>query len=184
NEPNESSGANLHTNFRLSPTNGSVVLSRLVAGTPQILDYLNYAGVAGDRSFGSFPDGQSSYRQTFSTPTPRNTNSPYAPPVTLWLNEWMAANTGSVLDPIGQDADDWFELYNPNNTTVDLTGFHLTDDLANPDKFTVPTGFAVPAHGFLLVWADEQSQQTRPDGDLHVNFKLSQSGESLALFDP
>ena len=183
-EPQESAGAQLHANFRLNPTSGSVVLSRLLAGTPQILDYINYANVGPDRSFGSYPDGQLSYRQTFNFPTPRGANNPSAPPVTLFINEWMAANTGSVLDPADQDPDDWFEIYNPNNTAVDLTGYHLTDDPMNSEKFTVPARITVPARGFLLVWADEESSQTCVDGDLHVNFKLSQGGEFIGLYSP
>src|SRR5262249_25031145 len=67
---------------------------------------------------------------------------------------------------------------------VDLAGFTLTDDLGRPDKFTVPEGIAVPPRGFLLVWADENTSQTRTNGDLHVNFKLAQDGEQIALYDP
>jgi hypothetical protein len=48
----------------------------------------------------------------------------------------------------------------------------------------VPSGITVPAQGFLLVWADEETGQTQPGGDLHVNFKLNQAGESIALRDP
>jgi hypothetical protein len=42
----------------------------------------------------------------------------------------------------------------------------------------------VPAGGYLLVWADENTGQTRTNGDLHVNFRLSLSGEYIAIEDP
>jgi hypothetical protein len=42
----------------------------------------------------------------------------------------------------------------------------------------------VQANGYLLVWADEETGQTRTNGDLHVNFRLSQTGEAIGLFDP
>ncbi len=183
-EPGETAGTNWHTNFRLNPTNGSVVLSRTVNGSPQIVDYLNYRDVGTNRSYGTYPPGQASFRQVFSFPTPGGTNNPAAPPVTLFINEWMAANVTFVRDPADQDFDDWFEIYNPTTNRVDLAGFSLTDDFTRPRKAVVPAGVSVPPQGFLLVWADEESGQTQTNGDLHVNFKLGQGGEQIALYDP
>ena len=184
NEPLESIGTNLHTNFRLSPTNGSVVLSRLASGAPQILDYFNYSDIATNRSFGAHPPGQISYRQVFYFATPRATNDPSAPPAQLWINEWMASNFSFLRDPADQDFDDWFELYNPNTNIVELAGYRLTDDLAQPNKFIVPPGFRIPAGGHLLIWADEEGSQISTNGELHVNFKLSGSGEQIAIYAP
>jgi hypothetical protein len=155
-----------------------------VGGSAQILDYLNYAGIGPDQSIGSFPAGDVGSRETFFYPTPRMTNNPAAAPVPLFINEWMAANGGFIADPADGDFDDWFEIYNPGAVTVDLTGYHLTDDTGNRNKFLVPSGVRIPAGGFLLVWADENVGQTRTNGDLHVNFKLSQSGEAIAIYDP
>jgi hypothetical protein len=179
-EPGESSGTNLHASFRMDPASGSVVLSR----GGQIVDYLNYSGVGTNRSMGSWPAGQLSYRQKFDFATPGGTNDPSALPVTLFINEWMAANTAVLHDPADFNFDDWFEIFNPSTNALDLAGFYLSDDLMDPTKFSVPAGVGVPARGFLLVWADEQSGQTQPGGDLHVNFKLSQEGETIALRDP
>lgn len=183
NEPAENAAGALHTNFRLAPTNGSVVLSRLVNGAPQIVDYFNYAGVTPDHSYGAYPDGQSSYRQTFFFATPGTTNNPAAEPVTLFINEWMAANASFIRDPADQDFDDWFEIYNPTTNTVDLSGFTLTDDFARPGKSVIPSGISIGPLGYLLVWADEETGQTQPGGDLHVNFRLGQGGEQIALYD-
>ena len=180
-EPGETAGTNLHANFRLNPTNGAVALSRTVGEASQLIDYLNYSDVGADHSFGAWPPDQGSYRQTFNFATPLGTNDPSA---LLYINEWMAANTGIVTDPADYAADDWFEIYNPTAMPVDLSGFYLTDTNANPTKFTVPAGVIVPAQGYLLVWADEESGQTEPGGDLHVNFRLNQLGESIELRDP
>jgi hypothetical protein len=183
-EPGESTSANLHTSFRLNPTNGAVALSRTVNGSPQILDYFNYRDIGTNRSYGTHPPRQGSFRQVFYFPTPRATNNPAAPPVTLFINEWMAANASFVRDPADQDFDDWFEIYNPTTNRVDLSGFTLTDDFTRPRKAVVPAGITVPPQGYLLVWADEEGGQTRTNGDLHVNFRLSQGGEQIALHDP
>jgi hypothetical protein len=182
-ESGETLGNYWHTSFRLNPTNGSVVLSRSVSGTPQVLDHLNYGDVGTNRSYGSYPDGQLFFRRLFYFPTPGGTNNPAAPPVAIRINEWMAANANAVADPADGDYEDWFELYNPTTNTVDLTGYTLTDVFGDPDKYTIPAGITIGPGGFLLVWADEESNQTATNGDLHVNFRLSAApGEAIGLY--
>jgi hypothetical protein len=110
------------------------------------------------------------------------TNAPALPAV--FINEWMAANSSSFADPADGAFEDWFELYNAEAHAVDLSGFTLTDSAANKAKWRIPDGTTIPAHGFLLVWADEDTGQNSPGTALHVNFKLSQSGESIGLFAP
>jgi len=183
-ETAENAPGNLHAGFRLNPTGGSAVLSRLVSGTPQIVDYFNYRNVGTNRSYGTFPPGQASYRQVFYFPTPGGTNNPTAPPVTLFINEWMAANPSYLGDTADQDYDDWFEIHNPTTNRIDLSSFSLTDDFARPGKSVIPPGISIAPLGYLLVWADEESTQTQTNGDLHVEFKLSQNGEQIGLYDP
>jgi hypothetical protein len=149
-----------------------------------VLDYFAYETVGPDLSYGAWPPDQTSYRQIFHYPTPRGINNPASPPATLFINEWMADNSRAVADPADGDFDDWFEIFNPGAEPVDLEGFTLTDALINPGKFAVPSGIVVPPQGYLLVWADEESSQTRTNGDLHVNFKLPQGGEAIGLFAP
>ncbi|MBC7920866.1 MAG: CotH kinase family protein, partial [Ferruginibacter sp.] len=95
----------------------------------------------------------------------------------LVLNEFMAANASVVADEDG-DFPDWIEVYNAGDQAVQLAGFGLSDDPANPLKWTFPA-YLLPAKGFLLVFA---SDKNRPSGPyLHTNFKLSASGEPLQL---
>src|SRR5262249_35090338 len=96
--PGESIATELHTSFRLSASTGSVALVQVTNGTPQVLDYLDYNLIAANRSFGSFPDGQPLHRQLFSIATPSGTNNGAFPPVAVYINEWMAANT-TIPDP-------------------------------------------------------------------------------------
>ena len=53
------------------------------------------------------------------------------------LNELVTQNDGSTRDEAG-DADPWVELYNPGPGPVTLNGFFLTDDPAEPAKWSVP----------------------------------------------
>jgi hypothetical protein len=99
----------------------------------------------------------------------------------LYINELLASNSAGLTDPYGE-YDDWFEVYNPGSSAVDLGGMYVTDDLAVPNKWQIPTtdptASTVPAHGYLLVWADGQPDQ----GVVHVNFKLSAAGEMIGLY--
>ena len=155
---------------------------------PQVLDYVNYAGLHADRSYGSYPDGQPFDRQEFFYVTPRGTNDGRSAPLVVSINEWMAANAGTLADPADGDFDDWFELYNPGTNTVDLAGYYLTDTLTNQFKYLITTNgpHTIPPGGHLLVWADNEPGQNTsggvPRADLHVNFQLATGGEAIGLF--
>jgi hypothetical protein len=116
------------------------------------------------------------------------TNYGLLAPRPVLINEWMAENSGPTgyPDPVDQKFQDWFELYNPNYVSVDLSGFTLTDEISKPAKWTIPTNTVIGPLGFLVVWADDEPSQngTGPFNDLHATFKLSASGEALGLFSP
>jgi len=98
------------------------------------------------------------------------------------LNEIMASNTTTATDPQGQ-YDDWVELHNPSETPVDVAGMYLTDTRDVPRKWQLPTdapsSTIIAAGGFLLVWADGNTDQE----GLHAGFGLDAGGDELYLFD-
>ena len=96
----------------------------------------------------------------------------------LVINEFMVSNTNSVTDN-AEEFEDWIEIYNSTNQAIDLTGMFLTDNPLNLNKWDFPEGSSIPAGGYYIVWADEDSSQ----GINHCNFKLSAVGESLYLLD-
>jgi hypothetical protein len=175
-----SSSNELHASFTLSAGAGALVLSQLdTNGQARVLDYINYTNLGPNHSYGSFPDGQSFVRQELFYASPAASNNG-GKPLPVVINEWMAGNTQTVPNPIGGKFDDWFELYNYSSNAVDLTGCFLTHSLTNPVEFQIPAGYTIPAHGFLLVWADKKAPTG--SGDLHVNFKLTKSGTSIGLY--
>ena len=186
-QPGQSTALEWHTSFRLSGSTGSVALVRLVNGAPQILDYLNYSDLAAGESYGSYPDGQPFDRKALSYPTPGGPNNGAAPPLRVFINEWMASNTKTISDPAGPAPkfDDWFELYNAGTSAVDLAGYFLTDNFNNKEQFTIPSGYPIAPKGHLLVWADnETNQNISAHADLHVNFQLTKRGEEIGLYAP
>jgi CotH kinase protein/Lamin Tail Domain/Secretion system C-terminal sorting domain len=95
------------------------------------------------------------------------------------INELMASNSTTHADEAGE-FEDWIELYNNNDFEVDLSGFYLTDNPANLDKWELAQGTLIPANGYLIFWADEDSAQGPTN---HTNFKLSAAGEVVYLLD-
>ncbi len=95
------------------------------------------------------------------------------------ITEFMAVNDSTFEDEDGSFPD-WFEVYNCGPGSVDLGGWYATDDLADLTKWQFPT--RVLGEGeFLLVFASEKD---RRGDELHVSFRLSGGGESLALVEP
>ena len=57
-ETNLSTLSQLHASFVPGGSNGSVALSRVFNGQPQVLDYVNYTNLPANWSYGSLPNGQ------------------------------------------------------------------------------------------------------------------------------
>jgi uncharacterized protein (TIGR03437 family) len=112
-----------------------------------------------------------------------NVTSSVAPPTTgtgqLLINEFMVDNRSSLQDPDEPGAfEDWFEIYNPGNAEVDMSGMYLTDSFSTPTKYRIPSGVRIPARGYLVFWADNDTGQ----GPRHANFALDADGERLGLY--
>ena len=97
------------------------------------------------------------------------------------INEIMASNGSTIADEDG-DFEDWIELYNYSNEAINLLGFGLSDDYAQPFRWVFPDVTMLPGD-FLLVWASNKNR-TNPDGELHTNFAISASGEEILLTTP
>lgn len=184
NEPGESISTELHASFRLAPATGGVALSRMQGSTPGVTDYVTYNLLGAGRSFGSYPDSQPQRRRILHYPTAGAPNNPASAPVDVVINEWMAGNTVTIADPADLDFDDWIEIYNSGTTTVDLSGYTITDTLTNSTKFTIPNGKTVAPGAYLIVWADEETGQNAFGPDVHASFKLAGGGEQIGIFAP
>ncbi len=113
--------------------------------------------------------------------TPGKANS-FSPTIEgIYINELMASNKSSIADEHG-DFDDWFEIYNHNQTAINIGGLYFTDNITNPRKWQLPLNHpeltTIAPNGFLIIWADDQAEQ----GPLHASFKLSADGEELGIF--
>ncbi|MFO1476486.1 MAG: lamin tail domain-containing protein [Verrucomicrobiota bacterium] len=112
------------------------------------------------------------------------TLDPNAPLADVYISEFMASNGGgqsnSLHDELG-NSPDWIELYNASSTSVDLTGWFLTDDVQKPTKWKFPAT-VLGGRSYLVVFAS--GRNTVAAGWLHTNFKLGAGGSYLGLFNP
>ncbi len=97
------------------------------------------------------------------------------------ISEFMAVNDSTLADEDGEFSD-WIEIHNPTDAAVDLTGWHLTDDVTELDKWTISSLSLDPGE-FQVVFASGKDR-TNPISELHTNFSLAASGEYLALVRP
>ncbi|MFT5495092.1 MAG: hypothetical protein ACI9TH_000483 [Kiritimatiellia bacterium] len=94
------------------------------------------------------------------------------------ISEFMAENQGSLLDEDG-NSPDWIELFNPGTSTVQLAGWHLSDDPLVPQKWMIPSETTLAPLGFTVIFASGKTNAT------HANFRLNnRAGEYLALAHP
>ncbi len=93
------------------------------------------------------------------------------------INEICSSNSTVIEDGYGEFSD-WVELYNNSSQTINLENYGLSDDSDEPRKWLFPETEITP-NGFLLVFASGQDSMI--DNELHTNFKIKQTGESLIL---
>lgn len=98
----------------------------------------------------------------------------------LVITEFMAENSNTLKDEDG-DASDWIEIFNGGPNTVDLAGWYLTDTTSKPGWRFPATN--LPPNSFLVVFASNKDRRI-PGAPLHTDFRLSGSGEYLALLKP
>ncbi len=96
------------------------------------------------------------------------------------INEICSSNKKSLV--IGEESSpDWIELYNPNDVAVDLSGYGLSDSKKDLSKFIFPDGTILEPDSYLVVFCDNENSTV---GELHAQFKISASGETIRFTDP
>lgn len=99
----------------------------------------------------------------------------------LVISEFLTRNVGSLADSNGSSSD-WIELHNPTAQTINLAGWYLTDDPAQPTLWRFPN--QTLAGGAYLVVNASGKNVTNVASTLHTNFKLGSTGGYLALVQP
>ena len=97
------------------------------------------------------------------------------------ISEFQARNSTTIADEDG-DFSDWIEIRNTDTEPINLEGWYLTDDDTELTKWQLPST-TLAAGQEILVFASSKDRATAGN-ELHTNFRLSGSGEYLALVKP
>ena len=85
----------------------------------------------------------------------------------LVINELLASNGSGLADEDG-DFSDWIEIHNPSNAAVNLSGWSLTDDPQEPEKWTFPD-LVIGSGEYLVVFASGKDRRSpNKEQSLHV----------------
>lgn len=96
----------------------------------------------------------------------------------LYINEFQAYNASAYLEKYWGNFPDWIEIYNSGDHAINLSGYYITDDINDPEKWELPSDMTIYSGGFVILYADKISYKE------HTNFSLSGKGEQIALFSP
>lgn len=112
---------------------------------------------------------------SFGSPTPSPTPSPSTDHLVISEVQIRGANANQ----------DFVEIYNPTNSTVDLNGWQIQKKTSSgtiSSLVLIGSGKSIPAHGFFL-WANDQSGfSTSVGADVSNSNNLSENN-SIALED-
>lgn len=177
----ETGEGDTHANFKPATTGGKLFLFN----SQTQLDGVTYPALASGQTYvrlGQYGGNwASSFQPTpaLANPVAGSTQQPTQGTGQLLINEIMADNEDTYEDPQEPGAhEDWFEVFNPGTTAVDMSGMYLTDNLNNKTKWKVPNGVTIPARGYLVFIADNETAQ----GNLHTSWQLSGDGEAVGIF--
>ncbi len=97
------------------------------------------------------------------------------------INEYSCSNMNGPTDAFGE-REDWIELYNAGGAAVDLTGYYLSDNDNNPQKWQIPSG-SIAAGGYKMIYCSGRGIVS--GNEIHPSFNLAQtSGEWFILTSP
>lgn len=165
--------------FKLPAAGGAIVLS---SGTGTEIERVTYGPQTAGVSQGRLPDGNASITTFAGSVSPGANNY-----LLTWtgpaLNEVLARNDRAAIAPWGGYAD-FVELFNPGGSVSNLAGMALGNSTDPGDAWTIPSGVAIPASGYLLIWCDpSRAASTNAGGALNTGFSLSGEGGNVVLFN-
>ncbi len=102
----------------------------------------------------------------------------------LVINEYSASNWKQFMDN-HNDFEDWIELYNAGGMTLNISGYHVSDNAGDPYKFTFPTPTYLIPGEHLLLWCS--GRDTIQEDSYHMPFRLTQTKnepDEIILTDP
>jgi hypothetical protein len=103
----------------------------------------------------------------------------YPSSLPVYVSELMPDNTTGWKNDAGE-VSPWIEIFNPSSGDVDLGGYFLSNDLAQPRQWSFPAGTTIARHQHLVIAVSDAPGA----GPLTARFRLSPAGGSVRLSNP
>jgi len=179
---NSNLGSELHTNFKLSSSGEVITLSK-PDGTS--ISKLYYLETLNDTSYGLI-NNQYVYFYN-GTPGEINSKEYSLEPITkednnisLNITEYIINNISNYKSKLNT-YDSVIEIYNGEDTDINLSGYHLTNTSNNLSKYTFPENTIIKSKSYIVIVTSGENKVI--DGEIHTNFKLSSNDGVIILSD-
>ena len=161
------SAGNIYLPFKLSSAGEELIL---IAPGGKVGDRFTIPALPADISYGRNGEDVTpgATKVYFGEPTPGKVNGTDGKPTaeaamvpevtTLLINEYCTRNA-ALYDEAG-DTPDWVELYNSGSEPLDLSGYALSDDLTQLDKWRFPEVSLAPKAYLLLLLSGKTTANT------------------------
>ena len=168
-----------HASFKLSPDGEGVYLTAPDGST--IIDSIVFPMQQTDVSYGRECDACDSWIY-FDNSTPDDENTLLISPTPLlYINEILILNESNLVDE-SMELSPWIEIFNPNSFQVNLSGYTISNSLAQTYTLSsnAPFDLTIEADGHLLLWMDGEPGE----GGHHLDFIPSSEAVDITLKGP
>lgn len=135
----DAGAGNDHVNFSLKKSGEAIGVFSQVGS---LIDGITFDAQESGVSQGRFPDGTTNVVLFTSTPSPAESN--YLPLENVVINEVLPLGTAPLEQAI--------ELANLEDSSVDISGWYLSDNTGNLKKFRVPDGTLLNGGGYFVFY--------------------------------
>lgn len=171
----------IHTNFKLSSTKEVVALT---GPEGELLSKINYSKTANDSSYGF--NGEKYVYYHIGTPGLKNEGDYSKTPITLdksninlKITEYITNNISNHKSSDGS-YHSMIEIYNEEETDINLKNYYLTDNSNEINKYMFPD-VTIKANSYLIVFTSGKNQLI--NNEVHTNFKLDETDTIIILSD-
>lgn len=168
----------IHASFRLGEEETSLYLTTIQGLRTDEIPLLTEK--RNNVSVGRSDDGALRY---YAQPTPgaKNANGfETADSIGFFNNEGVFISEVCAANAVKSKRNDWIELYNGGSSAIDLSGWHLSDSVNTPDKWTFPAGTTLDAGEYRVV---ETTKHAVRQKDGVATFGIAAAGETIVLSD-
>ena len=97
------------------------------------------------------------------------------------INEFCVANYTDWDQ--GGDNEDWVELYNPTGAAVNIGGYWMSNEIADPMKWQIPVGTTINANSYLIILLSGTGEyDPNQFGFINTSFRVTQTNGEDVVF--